>query len=134
MTPLITAVLPAVTDVVRRFLPEDKEKRREAEQALEASLTTHLARIDMAQIRVNETEARSRHFWVAGWRPSVAWVCVASLFYTYLVIPFAQFYFAVNGMEVDLPKLNTGEMMPILMGMLGLGAYRTYEKKLKLTR
>ena len=97
MTPLIAAVLPAVTDVIKRFL-------------------------------------RSRHFWVAGWRPSVAWVCVAALFYTYLVIPFAQFYFAINGMEVDLPKLNTGEMMPILMGMLGLGAYRTYEKKLKLTK
>jgi hypothetical protein len=30
---------------------------------------------------------------------------------------------------VVFPTLALSEMMPVLLGMLGLGAYRTYEKK-----
>ena len=41
----------------------------------------------------------------------------------------ANFALALAESEVVVPLLNTGEMMPVLMGMLGLGAMRTYEKK-----
>ena len=47
---LLPAVLPLVKDAVGAFLPEDKNKRAEAERKIEAELTTHLAKIDLAQI------------------------------------------------------------------------------------
>ena len=47
----------------------------------------------------------------------------------FLLIPIANFVLALTGSAVVIPLLDTGEMMPVLMGMLGLGAMRTYEKK-----
>ena len=49
--------------------------------------------------------------------------------YNFLVIPIANFVLALTGSTILIPLLDTGEMMPVLMGMLGLGAMRTYEKK-----
>ena len=50
---LLPSLLPAVTDIVGRFLPEDKEARAKAERELEASLANHLAKIDIAQLEIN---------------------------------------------------------------------------------
>ena len=60
MIGLIGAVLPSVMEVAGRFLPEDKEKRAAAEREIEAQLTTHLAKIDLAQLDINKTEAAHR--------------------------------------------------------------------------
>ena len=57
---LIPSILPAVTDVIGRFLPEDKEAKAKAEREIEAKLTTHLAKIDLAQLDINKTEAAHR--------------------------------------------------------------------------
>ena len=42
---LLPSILPAVTDVIGRFLPEDKEAKAKAEREIEAKLTTHLGSI-----------------------------------------------------------------------------------------
>ena len=57
---LIPSLLPAVTDVIGRFLPEDKEKRAAAEREIEKQLATHLAKIDLAQLEINKQEAAHR--------------------------------------------------------------------------
>ena len=62
---LLPSILPAVTDVIGRFLPEDKEARAKAERQLEQQLATHLAKIDVAQLEINKTEAAHRSIWVS---------------------------------------------------------------------
>ena len=88
---------------------------------------------ELAQIAVNMEEARSEHLFVSGWRPAVGWVCVAAFAYTFVLMPFGSFVALVSGMDpliLDaLPDLDIGAMLPVLGGMLGLGAMRTYEKK-----
>jgi hypothetical protein len=128
MLSLITTLLPAVTDVIGRFLPVDKEKRAEAEREIEAKLTTHLAKIDLAQLDVNKTEAASRSVFVSGWRPFIGWTCGVALAYTYVVQPILVFGLAQSGYLIELPGMNLGELMPVLMGMLGLGGLRSWEK------
>ena len=128
MIPLITTLLPAVTDIIGRFLPVDKEKRAEAEREIEAKLTTHLAKIDLAQLDVNKTEAASRSVFVSGWRPFIGWTCGVALAYTYVVQPILVFGLAQSGYLIELPRMNLGELMPVLMGMLGLGGLRSWEK------
>jgi hypothetical protein len=128
MLSLITTLLPAVTDVIGRFLPVDKEKRAEAEREIEAKLTTHLAKIDLAQLDVNKTEAASRSVFVSGWRPFIGWTCGVALAYTYVVQPILVFGLAQSGYLIELPRMNLGELMPVLMGMLGLGGLRSWEK------
>jgi hypothetical protein len=127
MIGLVSAVLPAVTDIVGRFLPEDAEERAKAERAIKASLTEHLAKVDLAQIDVNKLEARGNWF-QSSWRPLTGWTCAASLAWTYLLQPMASFVLAQTGHLVDLPALDMSQMMPILLGMLGLGGLRSWER------
>ena len=128
MIGLISAVLPSVMDVAGRFLPEDKEKRAAAEREIEAQLTTHLAKIDLAQLDINKTEAAHRSIFVAGWRPFIGWSCGLAMCLNFLIFPLASFVLAQTGHLVELPNLDMTQMMPVLMGMLGLGGLRTVEK------
>jgi len=128
MIGLISAILPSVMEVAGRFLPEDKEARAKAERELEAQLTVHLAKIDLAQLDINKTEAAHRSTFVAGWRPFIGWTCGLALFYTYVLQPILVFIMAHMNYLVHLPQMELGEMMPVLMGMLGLGGLRTFEK------
>ena len=125
---LLPSILPAVTDVIGRFLPEDKEPKAKAEREIEAKLTTHLAKIDLAQLDINKTEAAHRSVFVSGWRPFIGWSCRVALAWSYVVTPILTFVLAQTGYLVELPSMNLGEMMPVLMGMLGLGGLRTFEK------
>ena len=128
MIGLVSAVLPAVTKVVERFLPEDKEARAKAERSLKAQLTTHLAKFDLAQLDINKQEAAHRSVFVAGWRPFIGWTCGIALAYNYVLQPILIFVLAQTGHLMNLPSMDLNEIMPVLMGMLGLGGLRTFEK------
>ena len=124
---LLPTLLPVVGDVLDRFFPNKEEKERAARE-IEAKLAEHLAKIDIAQLEVNKQEAAHRSLFVAGWRPFVGWTCGLALFYTYVAQPMATFVMAQTGDLVQLPQLDLSTMMPVLLGMLGLGGLRTYEK------
>ena len=124
---LVPQLLPAVTNIVGRFLPEDKEKRAAAERAIRQQLTEHLAKVDLAQIEVNKQEAKGNWF-QSSWRPLTGWTCASALAWTYLFQPMLSFILAQFGLLVDLPALDMSAMMPILLGMLGLGGLRSWER------
>ena len=124
---LLPSLLPVVGDVLDRFFP-NKEERAKAEREIEAKLTAHLASIDLAPLEVNKQEASHRSLLVAGWRPFVGWTCGLALFYTYLVQPMATFVLAQTGHLIQLPPVDLSAMMPVLLGMLGLGGLRSFEK------
>jgi|TARA_R110002020_G_scaffold65563_3_gene173133 hypothetical protein len=124
---LLPSLLPVVGDVLDRFFP-NKEERAKAEREIEAKLTAHLASIDLAQLEVNKQEASHRSLLVAGWRPFVGWTCGLALFYTYLIQPMATFVLAQTGHLIQLPPVDLSAMMPVLLGMLGLGGLRSFEK------
>ncbi len=86
---------------------------------------------ELQQIAANAAEAANPSIFVAGWRPFVGWVCGAALGYTYVIQPFLQFGLVAFHVRFDvatLPKLSLGDLMPILLGLLGLGYMRTQEK------
>ena len=131
---LIPSLLPAVTDVIGRFLPEDKEKRAAAEREIEKQLATHLAKIDLAQLEINKQEAAHRNIFVAGWRPFIGWSCGIAMCYAYIIQPITIFVLAQTGNLVSLPTLDLSEMMPVLLGMLGLGGLRSFENYKKISK
>ena len=73
------------------------------------------------QLDVNAKEASHRSIFVAGWRPSIGWVCSLGLLYNTIIAN-------ILGIWVDLPEIDTTLLVPVMMGMLGLGAMRSYEK------
>lgn len=91
---------------------------------------------ELAQIAVNMQEAQSESLFVSGWRPFIGWTCGAALAYEFVVKQ--MLIFAVNasaaytsGPLFDpslLPTLDWSALMPVLLGMLGLGGMRTFEK------
>jgi len=98
-------------------------------------ITQLAAAADIAQIEVNKQEAKSGLLFVSGWRPFVGWTCGSALAWTFVVSPIVNsiaFYVAAfTGNTIDLSGLPTFDlaiMMPVLLGMLGLGSLRTYEK------
>jgi len=81
------------------------------------------------QLEVNLAEAKHTSIFVAGWRPFIGWVCGLSLAWNYLLYPMVSWYFALFRPLLQVPpKLDLSELMPVVLGILGLGVYRTYEK------
>jgi hypothetical protein len=75
------------------------------------------------QTKINEIEANHRTVFVAGWRPFIGWVCGVAFAFHYIVMPLLLAYTDIKPVEFD-----TNSLFTVLMGMLGLGGLRTYEK------
>lgn len=91
----------------------------------------------LAQIGVNTQEAKHSSLFVAGWRPFIGWVCGLAFTWTFLLYPIIQVAVLALGVPIDLsllPVVDLSEMMPVLLGMLGLGAMRSWEKKSNVAR
>lgn len=99
----------------------------EKQAAIEEKLLDLEAAGDAAQMKVNEIEAANPSLFVSGWRPFVGWVCGTSMAYNYVVTPFMQTWLDIAHTNVKIPVLDMSVMLPVLMGMLGLGGLRTYE-------
>lgn len=87
------------------------------------------------QVAVQKLEAASVDPFVTRWRPSVGWVCVAGLFYTFILKPLLPWVFQVGALAVGqksvvplLPEVPMGDLIVLLTGMLGLGTMRSVEK------
>jgi hypothetical protein len=68
-------------------------------------------------------------------RVDMAWICGLALFWSFILQPFLVFFLLVFGVDLPpLPEVGTADLMPILLGMLGLGGLRSYEKIQKVTK
>ena len=65
---------------------------------------------------------------IAGWRPAVGWCCALAMLLNFILIPFINLGLDVAGVSIQLELINMETMMPVLLGMLGLGGLRTAEK------
>ena len=132
---LISGLFSAAQSLISRFFP-DPEKQAEAQRALlqmqqNGELALLASETDLAklQIQVNVEEAKSTNWFVAGARPFIMWTCGVALAYVSIVEPVSRFVAKVwFGYVGDFPIIDTNLTMQILMGILGLGAYRTAEK------
>jgi hypothetical protein len=117
------AAVAAGLSIIDKFIPDPQAKI-----AAEAALRDALLGVDKAQMQVNAAEAASPSLFVAGWRPAVGWCCTIAMAWSYIVQPVAVFTLAQFDALVTLPTLDLSTMMPVLLGMLGMGGLRTYEK------
>jgi len=117
---LIDPVGRIIDDVITTSEERENAKLRLAKLNLEPYLE---------QIRVNAAEAASPNLFVSGWRPFIGWVCGTVLVWNYIIAPMIHWIVLMVGAEVPvIPTLGINELMPVLMGLLGLGGLRTFEK------
>ncbi len=86
---------------------------------------TDLAKL---QIQTNDTEAANASLLVAGWRPAIGWVCAAALTYQYVLAPIGVWGAGVIGHPIPAPPKLDDSLWQLMLGMLGLGGLRTFEK------
>ena len=116
----IGAVADLASTVISRLWPDKTEQER---AQLAAALT-----IVQGQLDANKVEASSPSVFVGGWRPGVGWVCVAALACQYIARPLVQWVGIVSGHPLpDLPGIYA-QLWELMLGMLGLGGLRSYEK------
>ncbi len=86
------------------------------------------ARLKEKQMDINAVEAGHRSIFIAGWRPALGWISALSVGYVYLFQPFIVMGLKIAGSDVELPTLDLSQLMPLILGMLGLGGLRSFEK------
>lgn len=125
---LLSALVGPVTGLLDKFV-EDKDQKAALAHEISTMADRHAQQLALAQVEVNKAEAASNSVWKGGWRPFVGWVCGAAFAYHFVLQPLAIFGLAAYGMEVPpLPNFDMGQLMTVLMGMLGLGGLRSFEK------
>jgi hypothetical protein len=121
----IAAIVSTLTGPIAGLISEfvlDKDKQAELSYKIATLAATQAHEQTIAQLAVNKTEAAHKNMFVAGWRPAVGWTCAVAMANNFILVP----YMVAFGF--DVPSLDLAEMMPVLLGMLGLGGMRSFEK------
>ena len=123
---MLQALIGPVTGLLDKFIPDADEKARLAHEIATMS-ERHAQELAKGQLEINKAEAAHKSLFVAGWRPCIGWVCALGRFYNTILSN-------ILGIWVEVPEIDTTLLVPVMMGMLGLGAMRSYEKVNKVAR
>jgi hypothetical protein len=124
---MLQDLISPVSELLGKFIPDATERQKLAHEiATIAQKNAH--ENAMAQIDVNKTEAQHSSVFVAGWRPFIAWCCGIGLCYNFILYPLLLWVVALYQLNITPPPLFSDNLMELVMGILGLGAMRTYEK------
>ena len=113
---VVAGIIDKVAGHVDKFTLDKEEKAQLIQE------------INKAQIEVNKVEAGSTNLFVSGWRPFVGWTCGFALCYHFVLQPLLMFILSSTGNPMELPGFDMTTLTTVLMGMLGLGGLRSYEK------
>ena len=131
---MLSALLGPATQLLDKFV-EDKDKKNELAHEIATMAERHAQELAKGQLDINKAEASHKSIFVSGWRPFVGWTCGAALCYHFILAPLILFGVGISGHTVPpLPEFDMGSLMTVLMGMLGLGGLRTFEKTKGLTK
>ena len=122
----ITAGIGLVDRFVDKFIPDKDLGTKLKAQARSEEFQGDIALLT-GQLEVNKVEAAHDSIFVAGWRPFIGWCCGIGLLFNVLLVPFFDIWY-------EMPVVNTELLERILIGMLGLGVLRTYEKAKGVSR
>ena len=129
-----TSLVAPIADIIGKVV-EDKDKANEIAYKINTLAEKQAHEIALAQIEVNKVEAQSPSLFKSGWRPAVSWLCVFAMGWHFIIQPVVVFIMVVMGHDpIDLPEFDMGSLMTVLMGLLGLGGLRSYEKTKGLTK
>jgi len=131
---VIQNLIGPVAGLLDKFI-EDKDQKSKLAHEIATMAERHAHEANMGQIEINKAEAQHRSVFVAGWRPFLGWGLTAAMIWHFVVAPMVIFVFAYLGVDApDLPDFDMNSLLTVLMGMLGLGGLRTFEKTKGITK
>jgi len=131
---MIDKLIGPVSGLLDKFV-EDKDQKAQLAHDLATMADRHAQELALAQIEVNKAEAASGSIFKGGWRPFIGWVCGGAFAYHFVLQPLIVFGVLTAGVDLPpLPEFDMASLMTVMMGMLGLGGLRTYEKQKGITK
>ena len=117
---IVNALIGPVSGLLDKFI-EDKDQKNALAHEIATMSERHAHEALKGQLEINKVEAAHKSLFVAGWRPAIGWVCMLGLLYNTTIAN-------VLSIWIEVPEVDTTLLVPVMMGMLGLGAMRSYEK------
>ena len=117
---IVNALIGPVSGLLDKFI-EDKDQKNALAHEIATMSERHAHEALKGQLEINKVEAAHKSLFVAGWRPAIGWVCMLGLLYNTIIAN-------VLSIWIEVPEVDTTLLVPVMMGMLGLGAMRSYEK------
>tara|TARA_R100000388_G_C7240022_1_gene160616 strand:- start:1262 stop:1657 length:396 start_codon:yes stop_codon:yes gene_type:complete len=131
---MIQNLIAPVTGLLDKFI-EDKDQKNALAHEIATLAEKQAHEAQLAQIEVNKAEAQHRSIFVSGWRPFIGWTCGVALAWHFVISPLILFTTAIVGIKIpELPSFDMETLTTILLGMLGLGSLRSFEKYKGLTK
>ena len=125
---MLQALIGPVTGLLDKFI-EDKDQKNKLAHEIATMAEKQMHEQVMGQLEVNKAEAKHRSIFVAGWRPFIGWTCGIALMAHFVLFPATDFVVAYMGYEIPpMPAFDMESLMTVLLGMLGLGGMRSFEK------
>jgi|TARA_R110000787_G_scaffold33476_7_gene87641 hypothetical protein len=125
---MLQSLIGPVAGLLDKFI-EDKDQKNALAHEIATLATRQAHEASMGQISINKAEAGHRSLFVAGWRPFLGWGLSFAMIWHFVLVPMLTFIFAYIGIESpELPIFDIESLMTVLLGMLGLGGLRSYEK------
>ena len=100
---------------------KDKDQAAQLAHEIATMGEKHAQEQVMAQLEILKMDAQGNWF-QSSWRPLIGWIGGISLGITYMVAPIAM------GFGFSIPQADMSVMMPLLLGMLGMGGMRSFDK------
>jgi len=122
---MLDKLIGPALNVIDKLVP-DRAAAAEAKAELQKLIVETDRDLRIAQTEVNRQEAAHKSLFVAGWRPGVGWVCVIGLAVNVIIIPMLPAHWGF------VPQ--TDVLMPLVLGMLGMGGMRSFEKMNRVAR
>ena len=116
----LTALIGPATKLIGKFV-RDKDKAAQLSHEISTMAEKHAQELALAQIKLNTEEAKGNWF-QSSWRPLCGWICALSLGINFMVDPICA------GFGITVPQADMSIMMPLLLGMLGIGGLRSLDK------
>jgi hypothetical protein len=123
-------LLPFISTVIDKIFPNAEDA-----QKAQAELLKLAQQSDFKQMEINLAQSTSDNVFISGARPCIMWVCAFIFGYNYLLQPLFIFILTLFDKQITtLPVFKIDEILPVLLGMLGLGGLRTFEKIKGITK
>lgn len=123
----VTIMLGIGNKVIDRLWPDPLQAAAAKLELFKLQQSGELAVIT-GQMEINKAEAANPSVFVSGWRPFIGWVCGAACAWNWIGLPMAKALAVYHQVPFALSPADLSEMMPVLIGLLGLGGLRTVEK------
>ena len=120
MLDLIGKLVDPVSNILDKVI-EDKDQKARLAHEIATMAEKNSQALMMQQLKILQADAQGNWF-QASWRPLIGWIAGISLGINYMIAPIAL------GFGFEITQADMSVMMPLLLGMLGIGGMRSFDK------